>query len=185
MKQLISILIILVFAVTAFAQDNGQNDPSTDPTANACYDGGSMAGKCNEDMDGDGILSQYEIDWAWECGWYAIRHETGIFTDNDIPPRCAEAVNVPVHYNDNCYTNGEGSSIAYIGPENTRGNILFFSNQDCSGESYLNPNIFIVFAANETEAVELCELQGNVVYTELLRHLHYNTPANVYGCVAN
>lgn len=44
------------------------NDPAVNPDANACYEGGSRAGKCYSDSD-------------WACGWYYIRWEGSLTTD--------------------------------------------------------------------------------------------------------
>lgn len=80
-------LIALLSIVTVVAQD-GANDPSTNPDANACYEGGSLEGKCNSDLNGDGVVSDAEIDWSWNCGWYAIRVENGILPTSSVPNWC-------------------------------------------------------------------------------------------------
>ena len=183
-KLIITGLVLLLSAFANFAQtdDAGNpNDPDLNPNANACFEGGTMAGKCNQDIDGDGLVEDYEINWAWECGWYAIRYDAGIFAPEDIPARCATTVQLPPHY-DVCYQYPYGS-IAYIGPENTKGNIIFFNSQDCTGSSYLNPQLFIVFADTQADANVLCAAQGNLIMSAKLYRLGYNSPANVYGCL--
>lgn len=52
------------------------NNPLTNERANACYDGGGMAGKC-------------ETELAWVCGWYVIRVEAGLVAAHLAPDACA------------------------------------------------------------------------------------------------
>ncbi|MCS6835842.1 MAG: hypothetical protein NZ750_07475 [Anaerolineae bacterium] len=46
--------------------------PTPDPKDNACYPGGSMAGRC-------------ENDNHWNAGWYYARWEQGIIRREDVP----------------------------------------------------------------------------------------------------
>jgi hypothetical protein len=88
-KKLLLIVLILSFSALAFALDDegNPNDPNDNDRANACYEGGSMAGKC-------------DTDWEWEAGWYLIRFEYGLISREDFPaqyaillPRLAEDSN--------------------------------------------------------------------------------------------
>ena len=56
----ITSLILLLTLVAALAAPHSEtpNDPRVNPDANACYRGGSMAGKCKLD------------DELWIAGWY-------------------------------------------------------------------------------------------------------------------
>lgn len=83
-KAFILIIILILGALAVFAE--GSIDPNLDEDANACYDGGTMAGKCEVDFNDDGVVDEFERAWAWECGWYMIRLEAGIFSE--IPERC-------------------------------------------------------------------------------------------------
>jgi hypothetical protein len=75
-------VMMLSISVAAAQTDNGQpNDPAVNPDANACYTGGSLAGKCD-------WPTEAEDEWAWDCGWYIIRAEAGIF--DSIPETCGE-----------------------------------------------------------------------------------------------
>lgn len=86
----LSAVIILLFVANSLTQENtdSSNHPDNNEDANACYEGGTMAGRCNDDSNGDGIVSQEEIDWAWRCGWYLIRYETGIYERDELPADC-------------------------------------------------------------------------------------------------
>lgn len=81
------IVITLLFMMMnnfALEDDTFINDPANNENANACFDGGSMAGHCG----GYGIATQDEIDWAWRCGWYLIRYEAEIFSYDMMPDDC-------------------------------------------------------------------------------------------------
>jgi hypothetical protein len=64
---LICILLLMVVSIPLYAQET--------PEDNECYDGGTMAGKC-------------DTDWAWTCGWYLARFNQGIFTREQVPLTC-------------------------------------------------------------------------------------------------
>jgi hypothetical protein len=83
-KVLILVLILLLSSLAILAQEDESNDLA--PDANACNEGGSMAGKCNVDFDGDGEVEDFEIAWAWTCGWYMARYNAGIFAE--VPSFC-------------------------------------------------------------------------------------------------
>jgi hypothetical protein len=75
-KKILLLLFVLSFSVLIFALDDqgNPNDPNVNERANACYEDGSMAGKCN-------------MDWEWEAGWYLIRFEFGLISREEFPPR--------------------------------------------------------------------------------------------------
>jgi hypothetical protein len=64
----ISTMIVYAFEPTTL----GENDPRTNPDANACFIGGSMVGKCDSDL-------------LWNAGWYLIRFEQGLITRGQVP----------------------------------------------------------------------------------------------------
>jgi hypothetical protein len=95
----------IVFAQSGVDDQGNPNDPAVNESANACYSGGAMEGKCDS-------------EWAWMCGWHLIRLDP----ENDIsraefpaacssllPPRSetppAAAPSVP-SAPAGCYTNG-------------------------------------------------------------------------------
>ncbi|MBA3874593.1 MAG: hypothetical protein H0X30_36150 [Anaerolineae bacterium] len=67
------ILLVTLAAVFASTHVETPNDPRTNPDANACYTGGSLAGKCKLD------------DQLWIAGWYEIRLEYGLITRGQFP----------------------------------------------------------------------------------------------------
>lgn len=81
MIRIVTIVAVIMLGVAvSWAQttdDQGAaNDPQTNDRANACYDGGTLADKCDN-------------DWAWQCGWYLIRHEAGLVSRDEFPLWCS------------------------------------------------------------------------------------------------
>lgn len=72
---LIASLALLISLAAALAATHSEtpNDPRINPDANACYTGGSMAGKCKLD------------DELWIAGWYEIRLEYGLIGRDQVP----------------------------------------------------------------------------------------------------
>ena len=68
-----ALLLSLVVALAAVPHSETPNDPRVNPDANACYTGGSMAGKCKLD------------DELWIAGWYEIRLEYGLISGDQVP----------------------------------------------------------------------------------------------------
>jgi hypothetical protein len=64
--------VILVMAEAGFDDLGVENDPTSNDRANACYEGGTLEGKCDSQL-------------MWDAGWYLIRYEYGIFTRDDVP----------------------------------------------------------------------------------------------------
>jgi hypothetical protein len=80
---LISLIIFVLIAMSGIAllaqssvDDRGNaNDPSTNPRANVCYAGGSLAGKC-------------DAEWKWVCGWGIARVEAGMLNRAVLASEC-------------------------------------------------------------------------------------------------
>lgn len=63
-----------------------ENDPTTNADANACFEGGSLAGRCDSsDVNGDGLITDFDRDWMYTSGWYLIRWECSLITREEIP----------------------------------------------------------------------------------------------------
>jgi hypothetical protein len=81
-KSLWLILMLFLIPVTVslaaegFDDQGNPNDPNVNERANACYDGSTMAGKCDS-------------EWAWGCGWYMIRYDAGFYSRDEVPATCA------------------------------------------------------------------------------------------------
>jgi len=171
MKRLIPLILIFVLATfSALAADGvddrgNPNNPEVNDRANACFDGGSMAGKCDStDIDGDGEIEQGEVDWHYTCGWFMIRFEEGLFTREEIPLTClsllpsepkpepqevtaVQANGVPA----GCYTDGLDSLQWPGGAGPSLADI--FSGTTCSGAGF---PVTVVFAASQTKANNAC-----------------------------
>ncbi|MEM9954706.1 MAG: hypothetical protein AAF846_24070 [Chloroflexota bacterium] len=65
----------LVSATEGVDDLNNPNDPALNERANACFEGGSMDGKCDE-------------LWDWQCGWFLIRLEQNIINGDQFPEWC-------------------------------------------------------------------------------------------------
>jgi len=69
----IFVLLLSLMVALAATHSETPNDPRVNPDANACYTGGSWAGKCKLD------------DELWIAGWYEIRLEYGLISGNQVP----------------------------------------------------------------------------------------------------
>lgn len=78
MRRIFPLLIIMIFStlLVVAEDDQGNNDPNDNERANACYNDGSLEGKC-------------DTAWEWICGWHLIRFEEGILSREEFPPSCA------------------------------------------------------------------------------------------------
>jgi hypothetical protein len=66
------IIVSIVLAVPGFDDRGVVNDPRVNERANACYDGGTLEGKCHTQVE-------------WDAGWYLIRFQFGLLGRGDIP----------------------------------------------------------------------------------------------------
>jgi hypothetical protein len=71
MIVLASLLVVpAALAETESADPGGEHE--LDPDANACYEGGTLAGQCHSDAD-------------WSAGWFLVRYEHGEMDRERIP----------------------------------------------------------------------------------------------------
>jgi hypothetical protein len=89
MKKLLLICLVIFMALPLLAQEDAEEAEPFTRADNECYAGGTMEGRCNQDVDGDGIVSQAETDWAWNCGWYMARYNDGELSRGEVPAWCA------------------------------------------------------------------------------------------------
>lgn len=81
MKRQYVLLLVLAIMVSmgtiifALDDEGNANDPAINERANACYEDGTMAGKC-------------ATDWEWTCGWYLIRFDSGLMSREQVPAFC-------------------------------------------------------------------------------------------------
>jgi len=148
MKRFLPIVLILIFAtVLVQAEDDmgNVNDPGENDRANACYDDGSLAYKC-------------DTDWEWECGWYLIRFEYDSLSRDNFPDWCASLL-PPIEENS---TEVEGcrphlGSYLYFGSGNyLASGAPTYSDARCTN-AYSNINSDLVYApGGSTEATAIC-----------------------------
>lgn len=61
------------------------NDPRINDDANACYEDGTLAGRCDtSDVDGDGDIDDDDRAWIWAAGWHLIRWEYGLVSREQV-----------------------------------------------------------------------------------------------------
>lgn len=87
---LLLVLILSTMAVFAFEPTTpAENDPLTNPDANACFVGGAWEGTCGDS------------DLKWNAGWYLIRFGAGLISRGQVPDQYkwilpAEVIPTPV-----------------------------------------------------------------------------------------
>lgn len=151
MRRILFVVFMLLFVVSAIAiaagvDDQGNpNDPAVNERANACYEGGSMEGKC-------------DTDWEWVCGWHLIRAEAD---ETYVMPEWCESL-LPKPPASGEANVGGGNPCVFTnflyfkitGPLNTSPNGAFYSDAGCTsggGEGTL------VQAADLSSANAICD----------------------------
>lgn len=74
---LISLIVLFMTGLLIIAQSGyddlgNPNDPRLNDRANACYESGTMADKCDSELE-------------WQAGWYRIRFEYGLLGRGEVP----------------------------------------------------------------------------------------------------
>jgi hypothetical protein len=154
-KKLLILLLISSVSILAFALDDqgNPNDPATNERANACYEDGSMAGKC-------------DTDWEWEAGWYLIRFEAGMISREDFPAQYAillpplpsedgnNAVFVGCQVSASGYVNFGSSNFLPVG-------VAQYSDSACTTNIASPTLVALVYAPNgATQAGNICTSNG-------------------------
>ena len=188
MRKGIYIIVLALIVVTGMsmlrAGDESTPLPGT-PADNECNPGGVLYRE--ENQDGCPTI------WYWKAGWFLARFNQGIISREDFPkefgsvlpplqPLPEAALLVPV-----CWPlQGRNSSIKYLGPPNTRANLIIYNSADCSGDSFITSDATsIVFANDLTGAEAICASFGDVILIRQLIDYGYTTaPANGYACLA-
>ncbi|MEO1286227.1 MAG: hypothetical protein AAFV93_00560 [Chloroflexota bacterium] len=205
-------LIIMLFALSVVliqAQDSDDaNDPNNNEDANACYDGGTLEGKCDSEV-------------MWQAGWYLIRFEYGIFDRDEIPawvnwalpPEIAPAVVVVDSTDDapstpagpaNCWNDGKKSfTFAPSELDRPTGSYDFDNDTKCGEGSTSGIVTFrtslisadadlraIITASSNADAMTKCQALfsggGDSNHrVASVNSLGYNTPSNWYACEAD
>jgi hypothetical protein len=74
LKLFLLLALVLSFSLAGLAQADGPALGSKED--NACNEGGSMSPGCTS-------------DWAWSCGWYLARFQSGLYSRAQVPATCA------------------------------------------------------------------------------------------------
>jgi hypothetical protein len=89
MKIVSLLMLVLVVSFPVWAGEPAtatENNPRTNPNANACYIGGSLYGQCeNYDLDHDRKVDIEEIKYMYDAGWFVIRYEEKLFLRSQVP----------------------------------------------------------------------------------------------------
>lgn len=174
LKALFVLLFVLAISVVATsAQDTtNDNNPATDPNANACREGGSMEGRCDGDSNGDGEVTEDEVTWSWTCGWYLIRFENNLLPASGVPSDCG--ILLSYYPEAHCFFN----ELWYSGVSGGDDNDLFFlwvsGNPGCWGDNLalsvdelVGYPTTLIEAATVSEAYELCKAVYDTSYVGL------------------
>lgn len=168
MKRIISIfaVIILTFVMTSLlvaadgVDDQGNaNDPTSNERANACYDGGTLEGKCDSPI-------------MWQAGWYLIRFENDLLTRDEIPawvgwvlpaeilPEPQETANTSQCIE--VYTGGFQYGIFVNGF--SAGGTMHYTNNACA-VNYYAPSIPYAYASSQAAATLICQANLGIGYS--------------------
>jgi hypothetical protein len=78
--KLLFIMLSLVLVMISHAQS------TPDQSENECLEGGMLYDHCNTtDADGDGVVTQEDINWMYECGYYLAQVDNGDLLNDEIP----------------------------------------------------------------------------------------------------
>jgi hypothetical protein len=197
LKQLIVMLLVLlsisgaVMAEAGFDDEGNPNNPAVNERANACYEGGSLEGKCDTQEE-------------WDAGWYLIRYQVNMISRENFPiqyiwilPPVVEIVAAPgvppippLNVAAGCYDGAGGNfDRLYNGTPNVVGNVQGFTtiNGTCGGPNQW-AGIDVVWAmTNETDptlVLAYCNTLGGTfsqVYHEI--DMGFPVPSYVWLCL--
>ena len=162
--------LLLGLTLVSAAQDGASGLPED----NACNRGGSLEGKCDWPTDA-------EDEWAWDCGWYIARVDTGEFTTDDVPDWCNYFAAPQVV----CYDSGFPGQLDFTlsAPLNTAANASGFASVDGSCSGGVIETETIVTAASAPDATTECIALLGGTYTGVqMTSLGYNSPSSWYAC---
>jgi hypothetical protein len=184
---LILFVLVGVLAIgSAFASaDNLPNDPNVNADANACYTGGTLAGRCTGvDSNGDGVISDDEVRFAWVAGWYLIRFQAGIIARADFPSQYAYLLPQDAGF-PQCFDSTLDGYADYelLAPINTLLNAQARLSTDGTCTGTVSYALTLVTAPDNTSATTLCNNLGVTNVDPGLRSGIYPTlPPNTWMC---
>jgi hypothetical protein len=160
-KKLLFILFVLSFSILAFALDDqgNPNDPNVNDRANACYEDGSMAGKC-------------DTDWEWEGGWYLIRFQAGLISREDFPAQYAillpplpqeEAADIPTGIpTAGCVLTAASNYIDFNGGNFLPSPVQTYTDSGCTSAGSIFGAPFVYTTGNLAAAAAICAAQASL-----------------------
>ena len=182
-KSILIILITVISSSFTLAQDDqgNVNDPNINDRANACYEDGSLAGKCSDPA-------------SWTAGWYLIRYEYGIFSRDEVPvwvlwvlPPEAVPEELEERYEPGpqqgqgrCIPDGDGS-VYYTGTPNVNPNIQRHRGSDCNDFVAHDP-YWIILSGSDAEVWTMCVNIFPGTYA-ILPELSFGLGAGYYECL--
>lgn len=156
-KKLLLVVFIMSLSALAFALDDqgNPNNPNENERANACYEGGSMAGKC-------------DTDWEWEAGWYLIRFENGLISRENFPSQYAvllPALPEEETVNPKSYVGCQlvlGNYVQFGYSQYVPASTPTFSDSGCTTPTGTTTgNVPFVLAGSISEAISVCVANGH------------------------
>jgi hypothetical protein len=164
----IVVLLCLITSLTVLAEvgfdDLGNpNDPNVNERANACFEGGSMAGRCENELH-------------WTAGWYLIRFEYGIFSRDEVhslvawvlPPESQDAPpgssvkRCALAWNPNYYVDFSGSDFVNSGN--------YWSDPDCTINNGNLGRNWVFSPSGQANATSICVANLGVNYVAIPSH---------------
>lgn len=142
---LLTCFVVLLMSLAVMAQD-APADGS--PADNACFEGGSLAGKCD-------WPTAAERDWAWTCGWYIARVESGELAPSDVPAWCFYTMTADggsgTYVVGKCYSIPGRADFRTIKPPNTLDNIEFYHSEGgvCDGAPISLPHFIVIHTSGD------------------------------------
>jgi hypothetical protein len=145
---IIIIFVVILGTMSLVAQEAPASplDPTANPDANACFEGGELFERCDtSDFNADGVVSQDEKDYAYVYGWYLLRCRVGGFFTEEfcatiLPVAPIECVSGSLFGKSYVFTPGFNSSKEY-------------SDSSCSGSFQ---SVTVVTASDRDSARVLC-----------------------------
>lgn len=166
LKRTIFTMLIMLFSVVLVSADGvddegNPNDPNDNKRANACFDGGTLEGKC-------------DTPWEWRAGWFLIRFEYGLINRQQFPTAFASilppveepsvsAPSTPSTPSANCvqYTTVPQSVNFAGGYILLAGDTWYHNSADCTtGANVIGANLAAVYAPAPLDPLALCNLNG-------------------------
>lgn len=167
------LVCLILFALPVLATEESAAD-------NACYEGGSLAGKCD-------WPTEAENEWAWTCGWYIARAEQGVIAPGEVPSWCgyhpltAPTVNIIT----GCIQgrNAGTKDHQFIGPLDTLNNLQKYDSEGGICQTPVS-SLTVVYAPDSGAALPICEtVLGTSIFATISMSLAYHAPVEWFMCL--